>query len=251
MGAKIANTPTGGKAGLLTENRHPRGVYKGTREEWLEEAASIMGVWANEAYEALDKKHVKAWRDAGKSVTRYKHKEVAFACSLMSSGMTKTGEAAHCHYKQATGNGKHEIRMSVTLGGKKKQADSARIADILLHEMIHTMTYRHGHRGGFFWICKNVGLEGKMTSTVASPELRERIITDVVKVLGKYPHGGVKLAGRFAPRGQRGVGSRSIKCECQQCGCTIRMTRVWITKALDEQGWVSCPVCQEDMEVHS
>lgn len=251
MGASKANTLAGGKAGLLSENRYPKGVYKGTREEWLEEAASIMGVWANEAFEALPKEHVKAWRDAGKSVTRYKHKEVAFACSLMSSGMTKTGEAAHCHYKQATGNGKHEIRMSVTLGGKKKQADSARIADILLHEMIHTMTYRHGHRGGFFWLCKGVGLEGPMTSTKASPQLRERITNDVVKVLGKYPHAGVKLAGRFAPRGQRGVGSRSIKCECPQCGCTIRMTRLWIGKALDNQGEVSCPVCVSNMEVFS
>ena len=217
------------------ERRMPRGIYKGTREEWLEEAASIMGPWIDETQTMSEKKKSQ----------RYKAQKVRFSCSLLGAGMTKSSALAHCHYKQATGNGFHEIRMGVQIDGRKKMIESARIADILLHEMIHTVTFGHGHKGDFRRVAIQVGLKGKMTSTIASEELTASIIDDVVRVLGKYPHKKVHLT----PRGQRGKGSRSIKCLCESeyCGLNMRLTRKWIDVCLEASGAVKCPNCEGDM----
>jgi len=224
--------------------RMPRGIYKGTREEWLEESAHIMGAWIDATPTIEAKK--KAYTYAGQ--------KVRFSCSLLGAGMTKSSALAHCHYKQATGNGYHEIRMGVQIDGRKKMIDSARIADILLHEMIHTVTFGHGHKGEFRRIALDVGLEGRMTSTYAGETLSANIIDKVVRVLGKYPHKKVHLV----PRGQRGKGSRSIKCTCHNCGLVMRLSRKWIevceqdndADGLGEMvGCVHCPNCINPMEV--
>jgi len=239
------------------ERRYPSGIYKGTREEWLEEAMNIMAPWLNEVlYQPRLNGHrqpVKGSVTIGKdrcvlpsdkpSNFKCRPKEIRVSCSLLSAGMSHGPAIAHVHLKQHTGNNYHEIRMGAHLGGRKTKESSARVADILLHEMIHTMFPHDGHKGGFRWTAHAVGLLSPMTSTQASPALKERIESQVVKVLGRYPHKGVKLV----PRGQRGKGSRLVKCECESCGCIIRLTRKWITFAEDSQGWVSCPVCQEEM----
>jgi len=152
-----------------------------------------------------------------------------------STGMASGNALAHCHYAHATGNNYHEIRMNVTLGGRRTKDESSRVADILLHEMIHTMSIRCGHRGSFALIARTVGLKGALTSTVASDELRDAIWAQVVTRLGKYPHKAVKLI----PRGQRKKGSRSIKVQCPKCEFVMRTTRKWIDKA---QGEMLCPV---------
>jgi len=254
MPAKIAsNPPAGLDNDAATEKRYPKGIYKGTREEWLEEAMNIMGVWINE----FNKEHnlktrprfddpdylethnqymVRMW---GYKPSHYKFnaKNIKVSCSLQSGGIkgSKGGSLAHIHYAHATGNSMHEIRMSVELGGRKLKADSNRVADVLLHEMIHSCAVHHGHRRAFKHIAQGVGLTGKMTQTVASEKLEARIKTEIVDVLGKYPHKKVHLT----PRGQRGKGSRLIKCECN-CGCIIRLTRKWIEQAND-------PSCEESV----
>ena len=168
---------------------------------------------------------------------KFRPKEVRVSCSLLSAGMNHGNAIAHVHLKHATGNNFHEIRMGAHLGGRKTRESSARVADILLHEMVHTMFPYDGHKAGFRWVCEAIGLQSPMTATTASPALKERIEHEVVKVLGKYPHKGVHLV----PRGKRGKGSRSIKCECTDCGCIFRLTRLWILNANDGQT-VTCPV---------
>jgi len=213
----------------------------------------IMGEWINEFNASTF-----GWTAAGKEVTQLKHmvnrwggkpsdykfnaKKIKVSCSLQGSGLQKAGSLAHIHYAHATGNNYHEIRMSVEMGGRKSKADSSRVADVLLHEMVHSCAVFHGHKRAFKHIAQGVGMTGKMTSTVATPELEARIKSEVIDVLGKYPHKKVQLI----PRGQRGKGSRSIKCECTECGCIIRLTRKWIETADYE---VNCPVCLNIMEV--
>ena len=138
--------------------------------------------------------------------------------------MTQSGELAHVHFKHATGNNYDEIRMGVQVGGRRLKLDSARVADILLHEIIHTLCPQAGHRGAFRYIAQHMGLEGKMTATVAGDDLA------------------------LIPRGKRGKGSRSIKCQCTNLEClfTMRTTRKWIERA----GFVlSCPICETVMQI--
>ena len=236
----------------------PRGIFKGTREEWLEASALIMGQWLNDALELKSRVTFVRKKDSTKHVLlqstlkryladhyggkpsdyQFKPNKVRYACSLMgdaSTGMKSGNALAHCHYAHATGNSYHEIRMNVTLGGRRTKDESSRVADILLHEMIHTMTPRCGHGGAFAILARTIGLKGLLTSTEASASLRDLIWSDVVTRLGKYPHSAVKLI----PRGQRKKGSRSIKVQCQHCEFTMRTTRVWIDKA---QGVMLCPL---------
>lgn len=250
-----ASTQKAAEVGATDQTKHnPRGIYKGTREEWLEESMIIMGEWINEflSGEAAKIAHghargtelkycVNRW---GHKPTYYKFnpKTTRVSCSLQDGGFTKSRSLAHCHYSHATGNKYDEIRMSVELGGRKLKADSMRVADILLHEMVHTCAAFHGHKGAFKHIAQGVGLTGKMTSTVATDELNDRIKAEVIDVLGKYPHAKVRLV----PRGQRGRGSRLIKCICAECDFNFRTTRKWIDKARHE---LLCPMACGTMTI--
>lgn len=234
----------------------PRGVFKGTREEWLEAAALIMGTWINDALNQTGRTTYNRKKDASKYVPTttslkvylaktyggkpkdytFQSKTIRYATSLMGgTGINESGALAHCHFMHATGNGYHEIRMGVHVGGRKTKDESSRVADILLHEILHTCNPRAGHKGSFAVMARTVGLEGALTATTASDELRSKIWEEVVTRLGKYPHDAVTLT----PRGKRGKGSRSIKVQCQHCEFTMRTTRVWIDKAL---GRMICPL---------
>jgi len=255
MAQKKANTSDEG-AGLQKAN--PTGIYKGTREEWLEAAMTIMAVWLNSCLTTVTMKHPTI---KGKMVTmaryfkilsdlvaptmgfklptpKFRLNEVKVSCSLQAAGIVKSNALAHVHLKHSTGNKKHEIRMGVQLGGRRTKEQSIHVADVLLHEMIHCVFPFDGHRGGFYHLAKAVGLMAPMTSTTPSDALKQRIKLEVVDVLGKYPHEKVELIAR----GKRGKGSRLVLCECPECGCKVRLSRMWIDKAYDEQGHVSCPI---------
>ena len=225
--------------------RQPYGVYAGTREQWLNEVANIVTPRLNDArrlaISLADDKH------AVNDTTEFKPHLVSYSCSLVSGGLAKSGELAHAHTIDAgKPTQRHEIRMGVTLGSESA-LDSCRVADVLIHEMIHCMAVGHGHRGGFPAICKAVGLTGRMTATVATDELTFWLLEHVVEVLGQYPHQAVELI----PRGKRGVGSRSIKIECnsQECGCIFRLTRKWVDLCPVASPY--CPVCGGDTTVHN
>jgi len=102
----------------------------------------------------------------------------------------------------------------------------------LLHELIHaSVGLKAGHRGPFKRLAVAVGLEGKMTATVAGKELGLKI-GRWLKALPKYPHAPMN-DGAGAPGKQ---GPRLIKCECPNCGYTVRVTRKWL-----EIGNPQCP----------
>jgi hypothetical protein len=87
-----------------------------------------------------------------------------------------------------------------------------------------------GHRGEFRKVAKAIGLEGKMTATVAGDKLRAALEAMMFQ-LGDYP--GAKLSKADAAARQT---TRMLKLSCEGCGYVARTTQKW----LDEIGPPLC-----------
>ena len=112
-----------------------------------------------------------------------------------------------------------------------------RALDILTHELIHI---RHGgHKASTFGkVARAVGLEGKLTATVAGEELM-RSLKAIVDKLGPFPHGALTTASV-----NKGGKEKTYlkKVSCPECGYTIRVTAKWLAV-----GVPTCP-CGTDMQ---
>ena len=86
------------------------------------------------------------------------------------------------------------------------------------------------HRKPFTTAAKAIGLEGKITATVAGAALIERL-KELIDELGEYPH--ARLVASKKPKTQS---TRMLKVTCKECGCVVRMTRTWI----DDAGLPTC-----------
>jgi hypothetical protein len=59
--------------------------------------------------------------------------------------------------------------------------------EILVHELVHAIDdCQSGHRGNFKRIAQAIGLEGRMSQTLASPSLRAKLVI-VRENLGEFP----------------------------------------------------------------
>lgn len=118
-------------------------------------------------------------------------------------------------------------------------SDVLEVAAVQVHELCHCAAgVKKGHRKPFPGIAKAVGLEGKMTATVAGEDLKStlQIFTDEI---GLYPH--AKLVHSSSPKKQ-GTRMILVKCPKLDCGYQVRTTRKWI-----EYGLPTCP-CGEKMK---
>jgi predicted RNA-binding Zn-ribbon protein involved in translation (DUF1610 family) len=95
--------------------------------------------------------------------------------------------------------------------------DPSRVLDVLLHEMIHAARPTDGHKKDFPKLAKRVGLTGKMTATVASPELRDRLNAMLRDKLPAMPKGHGDLTTN-----RKKAGTRLRKWVCPSCGQIIR-----------------------------
>jgi hypothetical protein len=101
-------------------------------------------------------------------------------------------------------------------------SDPAKVLATLVHELVHAWDEnRSGHRGAFAKTAKAVGLEGKMTATVAGAPLAAHL-DRIAEGLGVYPHGAVAKLDRPTGKG------RMIKMWCEECGFITYTTRKWI-----------------------
>jgi hypothetical protein len=126
------------------------------------------------------------------------------------------------------------------------ELEQDRAADVLLHELIHAATPGTGHKGAFKRIAVACGLTGKMTATVAGPELAAKI-ADMLKAMPPYPHGIMRV-----PAGAKaGPGSRLLKVSCPACDYTMRVTRTWLEVAVPCCPDPDCDRAGESMEVQS
>lgn len=142
-------------------------------------------------------------------------------------GRTRIGE---CHYCEASMDQHFEIFVSPELGQKSKFGNHP-IIEVMAHEICHTLAgFKAGHKAPFKKIATMIGLEGKMTSTVPGP-----LMLDFIKKFeaehGAYP------AGALTRSMVKKKETYLIKCECPECGYTVRTTRKWL-----EMGDPICPV---------
>lgn len=117
---------------------------------------------------------------------------------------------------------------------------AAGVLDTLVHECVHAVVGSKAGHGAVFGKCaRAVGLQGKLTSGFAGQALVGRLDT-VAKKLGPYPH--AKLTPSL--KESKKQGTRMIKCECGDCGYTVRTTKKW----LEDVGAPWCPKHRKAME---
>lgn len=105
--------------------------------------------------------------------------------------------------------------------------DPLEVLGIAFHEGTHAAVGNEaGHGPTFQAACKRLGLEGKATSAMPGPDLRHWLKTEVLPMLGDYPHASVDFNQR------KKQGTRMIKLVCPVSGYTVRTTAKWIKEGL-------------------
>ena len=153
--------------------------------------------------------------------------EIAVSCGWPSkNARARNGRRiGECWRADCSAGRRPEIFISPTL------ADSVEVAAVLVHEMIHAALPDAGHGPAFKRAAVQLGLTGKMTATVAGPDLRDHLALLVRQIDRRgYPHAELRPLGD-----ERKQSTRLIKLECRGCGYVIRTTRKWIE--------VGTPVC--------
>ena len=129
-----------------------------------------------------------------------------------------------CWSAAASGDGAIEIFIRPSL-----QSDSSRIADVLTHELCHAaLGIEAGHGKAFKRLATRLGLEGKMTATVAG-ERWHQWADAILAELGPLP--GTDLAGGLAG-GKKTQTTRMIKLACNVCDWTCRTTASHISDVM-------------------
>lgn len=125
--------------------------------------------------------------------------------------------------------------------------ESSRVLDILVHEMIHgILGSGKGHGKEFKKIALAVGLEGKMTSTVASDKLKETL-DKIVEQLGQYPHKAYQLipAEKEDDGEEKQKPDKIINLRCLQDKILVKTHESNLT---ERELTFKCPVCDEQLK---
>jgi hypothetical protein len=116
-------------------------------------------------------------------------------------------------------------------------ADGVRVADVVVHELIHACRPDAKHGKDFREVAVRLGLTGRMTATVATDELRADL-AGVLDKIGPYPHPALSGSARPPAAPQS---TRMLKVTCPDCDYTVRTTRKWL-----DVGTPTCP-CGTEM----
>jgi hypothetical protein len=203
----VAGTESGAQTLLL---------FYDSREAWLNAAVELFS---------------DLFEEAGAPLPR----NVRVSIGFCSTGR-KSRRIGECWDSSASEDGHFEIFL------KPELPDAIMALDVLAHELVHAAVgLKAGHGGPFKRIATAIGLTGKMTSTVAGPELRAKLEA-MHGVLGAFPY--ARLAG---DNGRKKQSTRLVKCECGNCfnekgkPYSVRMSREWI----EALGAPICPGCNE------
>jgi hypothetical protein len=190
------------------------------REEWLIESVSLM--------------RNRLFRGHGFDVPEKIRISVGFPRGARGGG---SGAIGQCWSQVASADEHAEIFIHPLI------EDPLRVLDIVAHELVHAVNFaagQSGHGKVFKDIAVKVGLEGKMTETVAG----ERLLVDLRdfhRILGNYPHRSLATDAAAGPKKQ---GTRMLKLECAGCGYVVRTSQKWV-----DVGLPTC-VCGEQLELN-
>ena len=168
-----------------------------TREQWLNNAANALRGDFNAINEDFGNPRI----------------SIGFTGSR--SGLKALGAAWH---KDVSTDGTCEIFIAPHV---QTQQD---ILAVLVHELVHACGYM-GHGKDFRRVAIGVGLTGKMTSTVATDALKERL-NAIIAEIGQFP--GAALNPTSPTKKQS---TRMLKMQCESCGFVARASRSAIEKA--------------------
>lgn len=188
----------------------------GTREEWLQDLAENVRPW---------------FADLGVTVP-----PVRIGVGFTSKG-ARSARIGECWSPEAVSDGVPEVYMHPRLGTAEE------VAHVLVHELIHAGVGNQAKHGPKFRkVAVALGLGGRMTATVPTPALTERLAPVLAK-LGPYPHAALKGGGGGTSTGPKQT-TRMLKAECPDCGYLVRTTQKWIDVATPR-----CPVDEIEMLV--
>ena len=157
--------------------------------------------------------------------------EVRVSVGWPSAG-ARSKAIGECWTFEASEDGHFEIFISPAL-----QGDTARVADVLTHELIHVAVGIDAKHGApFRKAMKQLGLIGKATATVAGPEWHEWA-GPILEHLGPMP--GAKL-GKMTSSAKPKQTTRMLKLTCNNCEFTCRTTSKHILAHVEEG--LECPV---------
>lgn len=125
--------------------------------------------------------------------------------------------------------------------------ESSRVLDVLVHEMIHAILGSgKGHGKEFKKIALSVGLEGKMTSTVASEALKEKL-DKIVEQIGEYPHKAYQLIPdeKESDPEEKEKPDKIINLRCQQDKILVKTHE---SNLIERELIFKCPVCDEQLK---
>lgn len=177
------------------------------REPWLQSAISRLRP---------------AYAKVGLTLPATIHVSVGFPSTrALSSSKRRIGE---CWMSAASRDGNPHIFISPLI-----ETGTEALA-CLVHELIHASGIKN-HRADFARPATLLGLTGKMASTVAGPELTERL-NALLSKLGPYPHAPISTLDRPTKK----QSTRLLKATCGECDCIIRLT----AKVVDDPGLPTC-----------
>jgi hypothetical protein len=131
----------------------------------------------------------------------------------------RSGSIGECWADTASADKVMEIMISPTL------ADPYRVADVLVHELCHTVAGAMNHGVNFkkvadaMHLVPSAGKAGYKATTHG--DAFKQAFQPIIDSLGEYPHGAMSISTRKVQ------GTRMLKAMCGACGYTIRLTSKW------------------------
>jgi len=147
---------------------------------------------------------------------------------------------AVCCTKESSAAGYSEIFVTPQLD------DSLEILAALVHELIHyTDNCESGHKGHFERVARAVGLEGPLTATHASLDLKVELY-EIIDALGEIPHAKLDIQALAANK----QSTRMLKVTCSNtaCGFMFRASQTQIAKVNFKSA--RCPACTQKTLTH-
>lgn len=191
-----------------------------SREQWLSECADLI----------LNEIIAPVWEVRGRL-------QIKVSVGYAPNTKTNSRVIGCCLSSVASSEGYNEIFISPMID------DSLLVLSTLAHEVVHAVDdNEHGHRGDFCTLARKIGLEGKITATVAGDTLRAHL-KEYIELLGDIPHAAVDLSG------QKRQVNRNLKvwCNDDDCGFKFNTSKMQILKVLESAGEISCPGCGQAM----